>query len=251
MTTCRSVLALGLIALAFVVPSASGQTRDDIAFFQDVGPAGANGAWVLSAGPPNAVVVFVHGWRDVGTGPYFLWLEHLAFGGTASIVPRYQSPAGGSPARTLPALRAGIAAGLDALHNPKVPLLVVGYDYGARLAFYYAANAQRWGLPAPFAVDSIFPTKAPAGLPALGPIPAATRVLLQVGADDTVAGGTAAADLWSGLAGHSAARKHYRLVRSTAALPAGHHAPLADNAASRAAFWPSLDTLIERAVSPG
>jgi len=128
-----------------------------------------------------------------------------------------------------------------------VPVIVVGYDYGARLAFYYAANAERWGLPAAFAVDSVFPSAAPAGLPGLSAIPAATRVLLQVGAGDAAAGPAAAADLWNGLQGHPSARKHYRVVHTTA----GHRAPLVDNAASHAAFWPPLDTLIDQADQAG
>ena len=232
----RLLLAFLLLAVAIGAPGAAAQRRDDVVFFQDVGPPGANGAFVLGGDTPDAVVVFLHGWRDVGTGPYFEWLQHLAFDGATVIFPRYQSPAGGSPAKTLPALRAGIEAGLETLRNRDVPVLVVGYDYGARLAFYYAANAHRWGLPAPFAIDSIFPTAAPGGLPGPGRIPKATRVLLQVEASGSPLG----ADLWSRLAGHPAARKHYRVVHS----PGGHRAPLADTTASRAAFWPSLDALI-------
>ena len=237
---CRSLLALTLVALAIVVPSASGGSRADVVFFRDVGPAGANGAFLISSDSPSAVVVFLHGWRDVGTGPYYDWIQELAFSGPAVIFPRYQPAAGGSPAGTLPALRSGIEAGLAALRNPDVPLIVVGYDYGARLAFYYAANAKRWGLPVPFAVDSVFPSAARTGLPAIGAIPAATRVVLQVD------GASASADLWNGLKGHPVARKQLRLVKA-----AGHRAPLADTAATRATFWSPLDTLILQAVAAG
>ena len=239
MSACRSLLALTLVALAIAVPSASGGSRADVIFFRDVGPAGANGAFLVSSDSPSAVVVFLHGWRDVGTGPYYDWIQEIAFGGPAVVFPRYQPAAGGSPAATLPALRSGIEAALAALRNPDVPLIVVGYDYGARLAFYYAANAKSWGLPVPFAVDSVFPSTARAGLPGLGGIPASTRVVLQVSANDT----RAAADLWSDLKGHSAARKQLRLVKA-----AGHRSPLADTAATRAAFWSPLDTLIAQAA---
>jgi len=243
MPTRRSILALLLLALVIAAPSASARSHDDVIFFRDVGSPGANGAFVLSSDTPNAVVVFLHGWRDVGTGPYYDWLQSLAFSGAAVIFPRYQSSSGGSPAKTLPALRAGIEAGLATLRKPSVPVIVAGYDYGARLAFYYAANARRWGLPAPFAIDSIFPTTARTGLPALGAIPGATRVLLQLEANER----PAASDLVHKLAGRAAARTHVRIVHASG----GHRAPLADTAAARAAFWPSLDALLGQAVQTG
>ncbi len=233
-----------LFALAIAVPGASAQSRDDgIVFFQDVGPAGANGAYVLSASTPTAVVVFLHGRHEVGTGPYFDWLQYVAVSGATVVFPRYQSSARDTPAKTLPALRAGIEAGLGTVRNRNLPVIVVGYDYGARLAFYYAANAQRWGLPVPSAIDSIFPTTAPAGLPALGAIPAATRVLFQVEADQRPAG----ADLWSRLSRHPAARKHYRVVGASV----GHRAPLANSAVARDTFWAPLEALIELALPSG
>lgn len=251
MQACRSLLLVAALALTLLVSAASAQVRDDVVGNLDVGASGASGAWVLESGTPEAVVVFLHGWRDVGTQTYLAWIDYLALNGTAVVFPRYQSPAGGDPRQTLPAMRSGILAGLHALGNPGVPVIVVGYDYGARLAFYYAANARRWGLPAPYAVDSIFPTRAPAGLPALPALPASTRVLLQVGADDTLAGRAAAADLWSGLAGHPAARKRYRVVASTHTLRAGHLAPLSYTAAAQATFWPSLDALLAQSVGAG
>ena len=238
-----SFLALLLLAVAIGVPAASARSHDDIVFFQSVGPAGANGAYVVGSSTPSSVVVFLHGWRDVGTGPYYDWLQYLAFSGSTVIFPRYQSAAGGSPAQTLTALRSGIEAGLATVRKKDLPVIVVGYDYGARLAFYYAANAARWGLPAPAAVDGIFPTAAPAGLPAGGAIPATTRVLLQLEPDERSAG----ADLWSRLASHPAARKAYRVVHAAG----GHHAPLVATQASRIAFWPSLDELIRQATPTG
>jgi pimeloyl-ACP methyl ester carboxylesterase len=248
---CRSLLLVAALALTLLTSAATAQVKDDVVGNLDVGAAGASGAWLLESGQPTAIVVFLHGWRDVGTQSYLPWLDYLALNGTAVIFPRYQSTAGGDPAATLPAMRAGITAGLKALRNPDLPVTVVGYDYGARLAFYYAANARRWGLPVPYAVDSVFPTKSPAGMPALPAIPASSRVLLQVGADDTVAGRAGAADLWRGLAGHSAARKRYRVVASTPALHADHRAPLVYSAASQATFWPSLDALLVQSVGAG
>ena len=128
-------------------------------------------------------------------------------------------------------------------------MIVVGHDFGARLAYYYAADAERWDLPVAAAIDSIFPSAAPKGMPALPAIPGATRVLLQVGADDTVAGRPAAADLWNDLRGH--ARKQYRVVKSTAGFKAEHRAPAKDASGERAAFWPSLNALIEQSLSTG
>ncbi len=234
----RSLLAALLLAAAIAIPAASAQPRDDVVFFQDVGPPGANGALVMSSGTPTVVVVFLHGWRDVGIAHYSDWVNYLGFSGADVIFPRYQTAAGGSPAKTLAALRAGIDVGLQTLtlRDRHVPLIVVGYDYGARLGLYYAANARRWGLPVPYAVDSIFPHAAPAGLPALGAIPASTRLVFSVAANER----PAAADLVTRFA--SRARSRVRVV---------HGSPLAHTASSRATFWSPLDALIAQAAPTG
>jgi hypothetical protein len=65
--------------------------------------------------------------------------------------------------------------------------VVAGYSYGASLAFSYAADARRWHLPQPRAVDCIFPAGPVAGVE-LDQLPADVRVLLQVGDRDTEAG---------------------------------------------------------------
>ncbi len=246
---CRLLLLVAALALTVFASAATAQVRDDIVGVFDVGPSGAAGATVFESGAPTSVVIFLHGWKDVTLEHYLAWLDYLALNGTAVVFPRYQSPAGGDPAKTLPALRAGISAALARLQHPHVPVIVVGYDYGARLAFHYAANARRWGLPVPYAVDSIFPTQAPPGMPALPALPGSTRVLLQVGADDTVAGRAAAADLWT--AARPAAHKHYRVVTSTPTLRAGHRAPLVTTAAAQQTFWPPLDDFLFLAVQAG
>ena len=238
-----ALLALLLAAVAVAVPAASARSHDDVIFFQSVGPAGAGGAFVLGSSTPDAVVVFLHGWRDVTTGPYYNWIQYLAFSGDTVIFPRYQSASGGSPAATLPALRSGIEAGLGTIRRKNLPVILVGYDYGAWLAFYYAANAASWGLPEPSAIDGVYPSEPPAGLPALGAVPAATRVLVQGEPGKRVA----VAELWKHLAGHPAATKQYRVVRA----PGGHRAPLVDTRATELAFWPALDALIGQATATG
>src|SRR5439155_23287957 len=125
-----------------------------------------------------------------------------------------------------------------------VPVIVVGYSYGASLAFYLAASSARWGMPTPKAVVSIFPR--PGRLPgiALPPLARTTRVLLQVGEDDGAAAKAGAADLWRALARHPAARKRLVTVRSTTGLKANHGAPLRTTSAAVAAFWAPLDDVV-------
>ena len=73
--------------------------------------------------------------------------------------------------RHLPSDRAW--RGILHLHHPGLLIVVAGYSYGASLAFYYAADARRWRLPVPRAVDGIFP----AGLIPGAPLKARDRAL--------------------------------------------------------------------------
>jgi hypothetical protein len=253
------------VAAALAVPAApAGAARaSEIVSVVDLG-RGASETWIFTpTEPPRCVVVFLHGGGDLDPARYTSWLDYLVLGKTCAVVfPRYQqSRTTVAPAAALRALRAGIKTGLAYVRrsqyglegnrpDPAVPVIVAGIDYGASLAFYYAANARQWRLPVPAAVDSIFPAQGRLPQTPLPLLPSGVRVLVQVADEDGATGKAAADDLRAYLASHPAARKRYRVVRSTPALRATHGAPLLTTASAESTFWVPLDGLIDAAI-PG
>jgi predicted esterase len=221
------------------------------------GPYGRGGSevWVVVPHRPvRSVVVFGHGWKLAPPSPahswvgqFRPWLDHLAAGGSAVIFPRYQLGVGDAQdaTRALEFANA-IRTGYALLGRPKVPIVTVGYSFGASLAFYYSANAAAWGLPPPSAVQAVFP----GGMIPGAPLPAlnrTVRVLIQVGDADTEAGTAGANAFWSWLATHPSSRKRYQVVRSSPGLAATHAAPKSASAAAQRTFWAPLDRLIAEA----
>ena len=204
--------------------------------------------------PVRSVVVFGHGWKLAPPSPahswvgqFRPWLDHLAAGGSAVIFPRYQLGVGDpqDAPRALEFANA-IHTGYAVLGRPKVPIVAVGYSFGASLAFYYSANAAAWRLPPPSAVQAVFP----GGMIPGAPLPAlnrTVRVLIKVGDADTEAGTAGANAFWSWLATHPSSRKRYQVVRSSPGLAATHAAPKSASAAAQRTFWAPLDRLIAEA----
>jgi hypothetical protein len=225
------------------------------------GPFGSGAAqvWlVLPDGPPRAVVVFGHGWKIAPPLARFMWvdqfrpwLDHLAARGDAVVFPRYQvgGDANSGAARVID-YRRGLATAFARLGRLHVPIVAAGYSFGASLAFYYAANARRWALQRPDAVDAVFPAGLIPGA-TLPPLGRGIRVLIEVGDADTVAGPPGALPFWSWLRGQAPARKRYVVVASTPSLAATHAAPKRANTAARRAFWRPLDTLVAAARREG
>jgi hypothetical protein len=221
------------------------------------GPYGrsASQVWVVVPDRPvRSVVVFGHGWKlappspaNSWVGQFRPWLDHLATGGSAVIFPRYQLGVGDAQDATrVRDFAIGIHIGYDVLGRPQVPVIAVGYSFGASLAFYYGADAAAWRLPLPSAVQAVFPGGMIPGVPLL-PLDRTVRVLIQVGDADTEAGNAGANAFWSWLATHPSSGKRYQVVRSSPALAATHAAPKSATAAAQRTFWAPLDRLIARA----
>lgn len=216
---------------------------------------GADQVWIVRRpGPIRAVVVFGHGWKVAPpsasypfVGQFWPWLDHLTGEGNAVIFPRYQVGGDEPGAARAAAFRAGVAEGFRRLALPAdTPVVATGYSYGATLALTYAANARRWRLPEPRAVDAVFPAGEIPGVP-LPPLARSTDVLLQVGDRDTVAGPGGASAFWTWLARHPPNRKRYQVVRSHGSFAADHASPKSAAAAAQAAFWAPLDRLVAHA----
>jgi hypothetical protein len=216
---------------------------------------GAGEVWVVVPDRPvRSVVVFGHGWKLIPPSPAYSWvgqfrpwLDHLAADGSAVIFPRYQLGVGDpQDATRVLDFATGIHTGYALLGRPKVPVVAVGYSFGASLAFYYGANAAAWRLPFPSAVQAIFPGGMIPGAP-LPRLDRSVRVLIQVGDADTEAGSAGADAFWSWLATHPSSRKRYQVVRSSPRLAATHAAPKSASAAAQSTFWAPLDRLITQA----
>jgi hypothetical protein len=215
---------------------------------------GADAVWILRpAGPPKAVVVFGHGWKQWPPSPshpwvgqFRPWLDHLVAAGDAVIFPRYQLGGDVPGAARVDAYRHGLQLAFARLGRPRVPVVAAGYSYGASLAFYYAANARSWGLPPPSAVDAVFPAGTIPGAP-LPALPRAVRVLIQVGDSDTEAGTGGASAFWGWLARHPTGHKRYETIRSSGGFLAVHAAPKGTSPAARRVFWAPLDALVAAA----
>ncbi|HSC50610.1 MAG TPA: hypothetical protein VLD16_10140 [Gaiellaceae bacterium] len=245
-----AVLAVLLAAAA----PAGGSTQPSL---RVEGPFGRGAAqvWLLRpASPPRSVVVFGHGWktsppstRDAWVRQFAPWLAHLVAGGSAVLFPRYQLGGGDDyGAARVDSYRAGLRRGFSRLGAAHVPVVAAGYSYGASLAFYYAANAARWRLPRPAAVDAVFPAgMIPSAL--LPRPPRAIDVLIEVGDRDSVAGPAGARAYWRWLG--AGARRHLVTVRSRGSFVADHAAPKLATPAARRAFWLPLDRLLAAARS--
>ncbi len=258
----RVTLAVAAVGVASFVPGAAGLPSSQIISEVDLGH-GAGEAWVyLPEGAPSCAVVFLHGAGDLTPGAYRAWLSYLALGKECAVIyPRYQATAAVAPLSTasLRGLRAGVAAAFAYLRTARFglyrdplpehfPVVVAGYASGGVLALYAAANAKRWGVPVPAAVDSIFPVEGRIpGVP-LAPLPPATRVLIQAGDRDKAGGRASARSLFESLASHPAGRKRLQVVHSTAGFAAVHNAPLQATTTAASIFWDPLDAFIDAAT---
>jgi hypothetical protein len=192
--------------------------------------------------------------RAAGTGAVLLAVIATSIGKECAVIfPRYQASPGTITATELQALRASVAASFAYLRSARFGLyrdpapaslafVAAGFAQGGTLALYYAANARRWGLPVPAAVDSVFPATAGVSLPALGPLPKSTRLLIQVGDRDRVGGPAAGRAIWRTLASHPAKRKRFQVVH------AGQGLPLQTTGAATTTFWSPLDAFIDAAL---
>jgi pimeloyl-ACP methyl ester carboxylesterase len=254
----RAAVAVAAVALA-AAGCGGGPHPVDVAK-TDAGTARSYGrlassVWVLT--PRHAsirsVVVFLHGWS--ATSPFDwheVWLDHLLANGSAVVFPVYQWSGDGTELVVAPlTLRDGLQKGFRALGHRDLPVVAVGYSVGAALAFYYAADAAGWGVPAPSAVVSIFPIDPIEMDPGLARLGAPPRIpyLIFAGDRDYVVGTAGARAFLRWLAPVPERLKTYHLLRSD---PGGlwfdHESPHEyATPGIRRIFWGSLDAAIDRA----
>ena len=211
--------------------------------------AGAKEVWFYAAeGKPRSLVIFLHGYggpTEETPANHVAWLKHLAAEGSDVIYPRYE--VGGSP-NPYPNIDAAIAEARPRLGNPHVPVIVIGYSRGGRIAVDYAAFRAARGLE-PAAVITIFPS-VHSQYERLGPLnklDAKLRVAIMLGDKDTSVDGTGARVILARLelAGFPGSRIQLIGVRSKGKFVADHFSVMKTTAVAKAAIWRPTDTLID------
>ena len=247
-----AVLFVGLLSLALLV--GSGLSAPASSGCSVTGPfgAGRTQVWILNpAATPKSIVLFAHGWTATDPNDWHrARFDHLCANGSVVLFPRYQRDALDPWPQSVDGFRRGVQIGFEELGSTRAPVVAAGFSFGGALVNYYAGHARAWKVPVPHSVFSIFPTTRVPGRPA-GTPPASVRFVILAGDRDEVVGTSGATDLMAWLKRHPAAKKTYRLVRSSAALTASHEAPKEMTAASTRTFWKPIDVLVADARRSG
>jgi acetyl esterase/lipase len=197
-----------------------------------------------AAAGPLPLVLFLHGFDISGPEWYHAWIDHLVRRGAILIYPDYQTDnlpfddlMVATVDKTAPqAIQSAVGAALTELAGaghaqPDLKrFVVIGHSLGAVLAADYA-GLHSPGLPMPSALFLVMPgCAAYCDFTRLAAIPAATRVLVLVGNQDTLAGEDTAKQIWAQLTQVTADRKDYiRLMgddHGQPAIVADHFVPV-------------------------
>jgi acetyl esterase/lipase len=213
---------------------------------------GERAAAIVTPGEPNGplpLVIFLHGWGQVGERDYGPWIDHLARRGNAVVVPQYQRSLRARPDLALGNALAGIRAALAEIDVVPGSLVVAGHSAGGALAADYAATAATDpSLPRPRAVFAVYPGRAikryPGGIPPVDPeaIPADTELVAMAGAEDRVVGEGPARELL--LNALQVPPERSRFVRVSNRAVNDHRGPERASGPARKVFWARLNRLL-------
>ncbi len=238
----RRIVACLLLAAVVALPAAAAPPRMEGPFLK-----GADLYWVWRAPHPRSVVVFMHGLdqSELYPGNHLPWIEHLVRAGNDVIYPRYENAPGRGPA-LLHSAKA-VIAGIIRLGRPRVPVVIVGYSRGGRLAVELAASAWRFRV-VPAAVMSIFPSELNPQLEEVVDftrLPHSARVVLLAGAEDSPAG---VRELLGRLrdGGFPAEQVEVAVIPSKGSFHADHFSAMQVTPEAKRQFWARLDRLIRR-----
>jgi pimeloyl-ACP methyl ester carboxylesterase len=238
--------SLGCLVLAagLALPGCGGTSSP-----RELGPlgTGADAYWLwLPHGKPKAVVVFLHGLDPTELTPvnHRPWLEHLARRGDDVVYPKYEAEplARGALRHSLYAVNAA----MQRLGRPKVPVVIVGYSRGGRLAVEFATVAGAAGA-APAAVMSVYPVGLNPYLEEVVDLRALDRSLkieIATGQEDSHVGEQ---ELLARLgdAGFPAKNVYALEVRSRGNFHADHYSAMKTVPEVQQQLWAPLDRLID------
>ena len=247
-------LGPGLLALALVAALAGcgGGKSDELSHSTSEGPIGkgSSGVWLYRpAGKPKNVVVYFHGQggpKEATPVNHLPWIKHLVKRGSIVIYPRYETAYEADPMKFV---ATGIKAAEKKVDVKGLPVLAIGYSRGGALAVEYGAVAPGNDVPVPGQIMSVFPAGQgnERHLIDLSTLPGSTRLLIQIGTDDTVVDGAGARYLLGRLkqAGFPGDNIKLDVVRSKIGFSSDHFAPLGATPGAQAAFWRPADKLLD------
>jgi pimeloyl-ACP methyl ester carboxylesterase len=211
--------------------------------------SGPDEVWFYAAkGKPRSLVIFLHGYggpTEETPSNHLPWLKHLAVMGSDVVYPRYET--GGSP-DPFPSIQKAVSTATAKLGKPHVPVVVIGYSRGGRIAVDYAALRAANGHE-PSLVLTVFPAvySPHERLVSFKHLDSRLRLAIMLGDKDTSVGGEGARTILARLelAGFPANRIKLIPVRSHGRFEATHLSVLDDSTPARRAFWLPADRLID------
>lgn len=203
--------------------------------------------WFASKGKPRSLVVFLHGYGgpvEETPANHIPFLRHLAAQGSDVIYPRYEVSLSTNQYADIDA---AIATATAKLGRPHVPVIVVGYSRGGRLAVDYAAYRSAEGRP-PTGVLAIYPAVY-ADFERLIPfkeLNRKTKLTMFLGDKDTDVDGTGARTILARLelANFPIANVKVRIIRSTKTFTANHLSVMDTSPTARREIWHPADKFI-------
>ena len=211
--------------------------------------SGPRQVWFYAAkGKPRSLVIFLHGYGGpVEETPknHVAWLKHLAAEGSDVVYPRYEVGVSTNP---YPDIDAALASARRRLGNPNVPVVVIGYSRGGRLAIDYSAALAAHGHEPRLAL-LVFPAVHAPGerLISLRSFDSRLRVVMMVGDKDKVVDGAGARVVLARLelTRFPASRIKLMVVSSTRTFKATHLSVLGESPGAKAEIWRPADQLID------
>lgn len=243
----RRVLLLAAVA---ATAGCGGSSAPHLTAHKQHGPLGTGPreVWFYAAkGKPRSLVIFLHGYGGpVEETPknHVAWLKHLAAEGSDVVYPRYEVGPSTNPYQDIDA---ALSTARRRLGNPHVPVVVVGYSRGGRLAMDESAWLAAHGHEPRLAV-LVYPAVHAPGerLIPLRNLNSRLRVAIMLGDEDKVVGGAGARVMLARLelAGFPASRISVIPVKSTRTFKATHLSVLGASPGAKAEIWKPADNLI-------
>ncbi len=248
----RRLLLLGA-AVAAAGCGGSGSGAQHTVTVQQRGRVGSGPkeVWFYAAkGKPRSLVIFLHGYggpTEETPKNHIPWLKHLAAGGSDVIYPRYEVGGAMDP---YPNIDAAVDEARAHLGEPHLPVILVGYSRGGRIAVDYAAVRAARGHE-PRAVVAVYPGEH-SQHELLGPLKkldSKLKIAIMLGDKDTSVDGRGARLILARLelAGFPGSRIQLIGVKSTRSFTADHLSVMKTSPAAKAEIWQPVDVLIRSA----
>lgn len=244
----RRVLLLGA---AVAAAGCGGSSAPHLTALEQQGPIGSGPkeVWFYAAkGKPRSLVIFLHGYggpTEETPKNHIPWLKHLAAQGSDVIYPRYEV---GGEANPYPNIDAAVDEASSRLGKPHVPVVLIGYSRGGRVAVDYAAVRAARG-DEPSAVLAVYPGEH-SQYEKLGPLKkldSKLKLEIMLGDKDKSVDGRGARLILARLELANFPGAQIRLIgiKSTRTFTADHFSAMKSTPGAKTQIWKPADELID------